>query len=98
MVHMRSMQSCMKALFGSHHPLAGLDQEVDDLGQRHVEQRRHFGARMHDAFEVDLRRREIDAEVARAMHGIAAFDQLAASEERRGLDRARAAIVVQSDC
>ena len=48
-------------------PLAGLDEEVDDLRERDVEQRRHLGARMHHPVEVDPRRREGDAEVARAV-------------------------------
>ena len=81
---MRSMHSCMKGLPGSRMPLAGLDEEIDDLRQRDVEQRRHLGARMHHPVQVDPRRGESDAQVARAVHGVLALDQFAAQEERRG--------------
>jgi len=65
-------------------PLTGLDQKVDDFRQRNIEQRRHFGARMHDPVQVDLGGREIDAEIARSMNGIVAFNQLATRKKRRG--------------
>ena len=62
------------------HPLPGLDQEIDDLADRHVEQRRQFGSRRDQRIEVDLRRREIDAQVARTMAHRPALDQSAAHE------------------
>ena len=78
------MQLCTKGLLRIGDPLAGLDQKVDDFRQRNVEQRRHLGARVHDPIEVDLRRREIDAEIARPMDRIAPLDQLAAHKKRSG--------------
>ena len=66
------------------HPLAGLDQKIDDLRQWNVQQRRHLGARLHDPVEVDLRCREMDTQVARAMHSIRSFKQLATCKKRSG--------------
>src|SRR3546814_10467835 len=34
-------------IVGGEHALTGLDQKIDDLGERHIEQRRHFAAWMH---------------------------------------------------
>ena len=61
-------------------PLAHFDEKVDDLRQLHVEQRRHLRARRDERVEIDRRRREIDAEIARGVaHGIAGHE-LAANE------------------
>jgi hypothetical protein len=68
-------------------PLAGLDEEINDFRERHVEQRRHLGTRMHHPVQGDPRRSERDSQVARTVHGVLALDQFAAQEERRGNHR-----------
>src|SRR5580698_11513124 len=60
--------------------LARLDQKVDDFGDLHVEQRRCFGARRDQRIEIDRWRREIRAEIARAMPYVAPGHELAADE------------------
>ncbi|WP_375293413.1 hypothetical protein [Novosphingobium sp. G106] len=67
------------------HALTGLDEEVDDFGERRVEQRRQLGARMDQRVEVELRGDEADAEVARTMRLVGALDHLAADEEGGGV-------------
>ena len=63
--------------------LAQFGEESDDLGQRHVEQRRHGGPWRDYTAQRDLRRRKADPEVARTLDLIIAFHQFAADEERR---------------
>ena len=65
------------------HPLSGFDEEVDDLGERSVEQRRKLGARVNERVEIELWRSKADPEIARALDQIRAFDHLAANEEGR---------------
>jgi hypothetical protein len=62
------------------------DEEIDDLRQRHVEQRRHFGARRDKPVERDSGRGEGDAQVTRTLRHIAALKQFAAQEEGGGDD------------
>ena len=63
---------------------AGFDQEIDDLGQRHVEERRHFGAGVDHAVEIEFRRCEAHAQIAGAVDHVLPFDQFAAQEEGCG--------------
>ena len=72
---------------GREQALAGLDQEVDDLGRGHVEQRRHLAARVNGLVEIEPGGRERDPQVARAVGLLGALDQAAAIEERGGNDR-----------
>ena len=65
------------------HPLAGLDQEVDDFGERGVEQGRQLCARADQGVEIELRGGKADSEIARTLDLICAFDDLAANEEGR---------------
>lgn len=44
-----------------------LDQEVDDLRQRHVEQRRSLGAWMHDSIQIEPGRGEQHLQIARTV-------------------------------
>ena len=76
-------------VLGIYDPLAGFDQEIDDLGQRHIEQRRQFGARVDDAVHRDERRGEGHPQIARALGDVMPGQQFAAHEERRGNDRFR---------
>ena len=64
-------------------PLAGLDEEVDDLSCLDVEQRRQIGARMNHGIEIKLWRGEIDPEIAAALDQVCAFDHPALDKERR---------------
>src|SRR3546814_20546814 len=74
-------------MVGSEHALTGRDKKIDDLGWRHIEQRRNFAAGMNGPVQVNRRRRERHAEIARAVLRVAALDGFAAQEERRGDDR-----------
>ena len=66
------------------HTLAGLGQEIEDLVQLDVEQRPRLGPWCDQRVEIELRRDEVDAEVARAVALLDCRNQLAAHEERRG--------------
>ena len=61
--------------------LAGLDEEIDDLGSLDVEQRRQLGARMDQRIEIKAGRGEADAKVAAALDQFCAFDDFALNEE-----------------
>ena len=61
-------------------PFAHFDQKIDDLRLLHPERWGHFRARRDERIEIDRRRREVDAEIARGVaYGIALY-QLAADE------------------
>jgi hypothetical protein len=64
------------------HLLPGLDQKIDNLSKRHVKQRRDFRARMHDFVQVDPGCRKGNAQIARLMRRVTAFDDHAACKNR----------------
>ena len=68
-----------------HEPLPGLDEKVDNLGKRHVQQRRHFRARRDRPVERDARRGEGDAKITRGLDHVGAVQHFAA-QEKRGRD------------
>ena len=63
-------------------PLAGLDEEIDDLRRADAQQRRQLGARMDQGIEIEPGGGEVDPEIAAALDQIAAFDDAALDEER----------------
>src|SRR3546814_17094303 len=74
-------------IVGGEHALTGLDQKIDDLGERHIEQRRHFAAWRHGPVQIDRRRRDRHAEIARELLRVADLDGFVAQEARGGDDR-----------
>jgi hypothetical protein len=72
---------------GIAQPLASFDQEVDDFGGGHVQQRRHLRTRMHRLVEIEPGRREGDAQIARAVGLVRSEHGFAAQEEGGGDDR-----------
>ena len=69
--------------------LSRLDQEVDDLGELHVEQRRQLRARRDERVEIERGRREVGPEVPGAVEHLAPFDQ--GSPDEKGRRRGRRA-------
>lgn len=55
LLHVRVLVECQV--------LAGLDEEVDDLSQWNVEQRRQSSARRDEVIQIDWRSGEVDAQV-----------------------------------